>query len=107
MCRELTNGINLVDILRYGAEFNPHLMALHSLPPATAWGVTAVQVIPFSLGRSRGEGIISDRVFVAPRGAAWDTGSHWSLSVKMLANVFLAILAPSGGDMVTEMVNSA
>lgn len=97
MFRELTTGINLVDILRYSAEFNPHLMALHSLPSSAAWGVTAVQIIPFPLGRSRGEGIISDRVFAAPSGAAWDTGSHQSLSEKELANVFLAILAPNGG----------
>lgn len=95
-CRELTTGINSAGILQHGEEFNPHLMTLHPLPSAAAWGVTAMQIITFPLGRSCWEGIISDRVFAAPSGTAWINGSHQSLSAKELVDVFLAILAPNG-----------
>jgi len=98
MWRELTTGINLVDILWCGTQFNPHLMALHSLLSATAWGVTDTQIIPFPLGQSRGEGVISDHALAAPRRAAGDAGSHQPLSAKELANIFPAILARNRGS---------
>lgn len=96
MCRDLTAGINLADILWCSVEFNPHLMHC-TLASAAAWGITAVQIIPFPPGQSHGEGVLSDSVFAAPRGIAGDAGSHQPLSMKEFAHVFLAILAPNGG----------
>lgn len=56
-----------------------------------------MQILPFLLGQSHGEGALSDPVFAAPRGVAGDAGCHQPLSMKELAHVFLAILASSGG----------
>lgn len=67
--------------------------------------------IPFPPGRSWGVVIISDCLFAAPSRAAWETGSHKSLSVKSLTEFSCHTCIQQGTPtlraMVIEMVNSA